>query len=877
MNFNTKICFSVAFLACLHLSSFMHAQNVCSYTLRMKDQFSDGWQGGQLTIRTGADSTTYTIKKTTDSTAVFNVQSGDTLVLRWKPGINAEEVSFQLFDNDNQLVYATTAPGFVSAILYRGRVRCVPCLRPVGVRIENVWDNRVRLRWNAGGTGPFTGWRVITLPQGTPPGVGVGDTLIVTVPRATVNGLSEKTKYDAYVEQLCPGNLSSAQIGPLSFETYWSDDVGITGIVSPVTDCLLSDTVKVLMTNFGANPQSLVRFKYSVNGTDAGVMQPQDGVYTGVLGKDSSAVVAFKTRYNFEKPGEYVITAYTQMGDDDLSNDTFQYYVTTRLVPNYTQAFELWNGGWQARGDENADGRWTWVDAGYNLLRNAPEGDRAWVSRFTTASGKPQISVLESPCFDFSKATTDPHIAFSLLYNNDIFGGGGYLQISDDDGETWKTAGQENVGLNWYNRVNSTLKGPVWAGKSKGWITVKDTLRGMAGKERVRLRFIHYSDGFAKVPAVFAIDQVQVFLPAERDLVALQVETTSDTLFCGLAQDSVRLTFANFGKLPQRLYELAYSVNGGAEWIESVNLDTIYPDQVLTHTFEKPFNSRNGFSEVRARVEASGDANAFNDRTFTTLSHLVAETPFEEDFEAAALPRWSQDARALLTKGHNNKTNVLATRLSPLIRTFSHTVPAMAIRAGDSLFFDYRVVDFSTDSVTDGTKATTLLANTRVEIQISTDCGNKFELLDVISGSTHIPSVRLKTRRIGLTAYAGQDVVLRFKGQQVFGNFWFDLDNLFVGPVGPVSTHVPVLSSAEMRLYPNPARQYVQVEADMQEAAPARLDLTDMMGRVIWTQQFDTNRIATSIDLTTLPGGFYVVRLFSQGKTVVRKMVKAAE
>jgi hypothetical protein len=680
-----------------------------------------------------------------------------------------------------------------------------------------------------------------------------------------------------YVQQLCAGNLGSALVGPLSFETYWSDDVAITGIVSPSNGCTLSDTVKVLMTNFGANPQSLIRFKYSVGEMDAGVMQPQDGVYTGVLGKDSTSVVAFKTTYNFRGAGEYLITAYVETNDDDRSNDTFRYYVTNRIVPTYRQEFELWNGGWEVHTSvPTNNGRWTWTSEDYTLLQSQPEGDRAWVSRFTTATGTPQMAILESPCFDFSATPTDPHIAFSLFYKNDSFSSGGYLQASDDDGTTWKTVGSEKIGLNWYNRTNNFLKGPVWSGASSGWVIAKDTLRGMGGKSRVRLRFVHYTNGFMNPPALFAIDQVQVFLPAQRDLVALEVSASSDGLRCGLEKDSVRLTFSNFGNRTQYLYELSYNINGGPAWTESVNLDSIRPNQVITHTFEKPFDSRRGVFKITAQVAASGDQNEFNNEALLVLGNEVQETPYLEDFETAVPSGWLFDPSAALTEGHNNKSRVLAVRLSPTKKTFTHTLPAIGtIRQGDSLFFDYRIVNYNTDSLKNGTQGTTLLGNTNIEVQISTDCGNSFNTLSDIRGANHLPTANLRTRRIGLANYVGQDIVLRFRGQQVFGDFWFDTDNIVIAPNGPVSVKGPAASFAEMRVYPNPARYEARVDITMQETAPGHLELTDLTGRTLWSQRFEGDQRGLAIPLEDVPPGFYIVRLSSEGKNMLRKLIKS--
>ncbi len=131
----------------------------------------------------------------------------------------------------------------------------------------------------------------------------------MTTPKVTLTVFRKKRIADLH--QQCDSTNASNRIGPYSFQTYWSDDVG-TAVLTPVSGCDLGvEPVKIIMQNYGANPQSLIPFRFTVNGFDAGVPQPQDGFYTGVLGKDSMATIEFETTYNFSAPGEYLIKVFT--------------------------------------------------------------------------------------------------------------------------------------------------------------------------------------------------------------------------------------------------------------------------------------------------------------------------------------------------------------------------------------------------------------------------------------------------------------------------------------------------------------------------------------------------------------------------------------
>lgn len=880
-----KVATQLYFALLMGLIAFNGArvQAQCNFTLKMKDAFSDGWSGGKVTIRTGADSTVYSLFDGGDSTAILSVKTGDTLIIRWAAGTYPGEVSFELLDNDQQTVYKSVPLTPSPKTLYTGKIQCVDCLRPVGVRIENIWDTRIRLRWNPGGTDTILGWQVITGPQGFQPGPGVGDTLKVTLPRATITGLTEKTKYDCYVEQLCPGNLASRRIGPLSFETYWSDDVAITGVVSPRSGCSLGlDTVKILMTNFGANPQSLIPFKYSVNGVDAGVPQPKDGFYTGVLGKDSTSAIAFETTYDFSAPGEYIITAYTQMmKDDNPTNDTFTYRLTNYIEPNYRQGFEDWDGAWTADTAGAKNNVWQYGRPDKTAIPNAAEGKNAWVTDLTKLTPLEERSLLVSPCFSFAGLTTDPMIAFSLIYDNDLGDDGGYLEMSVNDGETWTRVDTTTKGgLNWYNTKNAKYGGAVWAGKSNGWITAKDTLKGVAGKSNVRLRFVHNTDGFLSGSGGMGVDNIQVFVPSARDLVALKATTKGDGSYCGVAQDSVYFTYTNFGTQPQQLYELAYSVNGGPTVIEAIKGDTIFPDEMVTYRFNKTFDSRNGTFNIRAWVAVAGEANTSNDTINYTVKHLVLPLPVVEDFENGEPEGWQLDAKSEVTNEHNNITKVLAVNLFSSNNKFTHTMPVTGpITSGDSLFFDYRITEFKFDSATDGTIPTTLASGTRIDVQVSKDCGETFQNLYTIRNFTHVPpSATMRTRGLSLNNYAGEDIIVRFVGLQTAGDFWFDLDNVNIVDGTLVGIQNPVVAISDMRLQPNPTNGRVSLLAKLRQSADTRVEVVDMMGRLIWSKSVNnTDDIREEIDLSNHPDGIYLVRLMAEGQALTKKLVKTQE
>lgn len=172
--------------------------------------------------------------------------------------------------------------------------------------------------------------------------LGTGNTVISNQSSLVLNNLTEGTDYEFYLTNLCPDGQATVVLGPFPFSTIFSDDVGITEVIAPEDECGLGsgEPVRVAITNFGANPQTLFPLNYSVNGIPVGITQPNDGFFTGIISRDSSEIFEFDLEYDFDLPGDYTIQVWTEMAtDDNLLNDTFT-VVVTRFAPPLFEDFE---------------------------------------------------------------------------------------------------------------------------------------------------------------------------------------------------------------------------------------------------------------------------------------------------------------------------------------------------------------------------------------------------------------------------------------------------------------------------------------------------------------------------------------------------------
>ncbi|MEL7120512.1 MAG: T9SS type A sorting domain-containing protein, partial [Bacteroidota bacterium] len=757
-----------------------YSQNTsCEYTLELFDTNGDGWRGASLTVSINGEPTNYALNNIADdgSFGAFQIPitTGDNLVMTFNPGFMDEDISFILKDAEGNIVFQILGAPPVG-LLFSDVLACPTCLAPeaADVIFNDIRAFTAEILWKP--VDSLTGSYLIEFGRSGFT-LGTGSLFETEEFGITLTELTENTSYDFYYAIKCTEEDTSIFVGPLTFTTLWANDVGVVDLLSPMTACDLgtSDTVNVLLQNFGAAPQTLIPFSYSVNGVDAGVSMPTDGLWTGVLGKDSTSMAEFDQRFNFATPGEYFIQAWTQLSTDSfLLNDTFE--ITVVSIPQvdvlpYFEDFESWGGGWLV-GDDAQNSSWERGIPDGEIINSAAGGDFAWLTSIDSTYNNDERSYLVSPCLDFSNLMVDPRISFALNVETEECCDRAWLEVSTDDGSSWSKVGTALSGINWYNDTANT----AWSGNGgfQGWGYAANTLVGTAGESDVRLRFVFRSDASLNFEGV-GIDNILISEPTALDLAMTGINRLSQQA-CGSTEDTLSVTINNLGAQVVTAFSISFRLSDGTLITETVEDVNIGPDESLEYRFSNTFNSFEQDGElITAFVDLIGDSFRFNDSLNLTINTLES-LPLIEDFEGGTIPtRWSTDG--IVTNEHGLQSFAVSDALSNVDTSFELITPLLGtVEQGDSLSFEYRFV--STAGA--GSMAETLNAGDELSLSISTDCGETYESLLTIDSSNHMNTVAFTRVVVFLDDYIGENIVFRFSAVRGADNYWVDIDNINV-------------------------------------------------------------------------------------------------
>jgi hypothetical protein len=762
-----------------------NAQVTCEFTLELSDSFGDGWNGASLDIELDGVTTNYTFDFSAPDPSFITfpvlVSGTQSINITYNSGFFDSEASYRLLDPVGQVIFEDGNPPLVG-LAFSGEVSCPTCPPPPpsSVIISDIRAFSADVSWT--GSVPDA---LYLLEYGSPGFTpGTGEIISTTETDYTLTNLEQDTEYELYLSVVCEGPDTTTLINSYLFETLIAIDLGISGLINPVSGCAMgmSEKMTIQLQNYGGAPQTFIPFNYSINGVISNINQPIDGVYTGVLGIDSTDIMDFDMNFDFSTPGEYEILVWTEMeGDTVFTNDTFAITIVNTPVIADLPVYETFEteeySGWSL-GMEGQNQSWQFGQPANTVISNAAGGENAWVTNLTGFYNNNEDSYLESPCFDFSGYTEDPIIDFAMFIESESNFDGMWLETTIDGGQTWTKLGLVgDDAVNWYNQVDN-IYGDWWSGQGvfNGWVIASHALDGTAGSEDVRIRFAFGSDGSVQREGV-AVDNIYIHEALTND-VSLFGGTNESLEECGSAVDHILVTLFNHGTDTLNNIPLSYQINDEEIVTEPATGISLAPGEQLTYTFVIPFNSLDLTDYTVTIWTDFADQNPDNNQTVFVSSALIDPLPLAEDFEAGVEPAgWTFNqtfGNIQFPNAHNNPTYNIGDNLYSFNPLFQVTTPWLGqVEEGQSLAFDYRYADYFA-----AIDSTILGPNDRLEVQIATFCSDIYTTIFTIDSSNHIPTTAFTTVNVDLADYVGESIKVRLQASWGEGDYWIDIDNI---------------------------------------------------------------------------------------------------
>ncbi len=933
----------------LCLSAGLVAQD-CNYQLILNDSFGDGWDGAEVIVRiNGIAATAYTVTNDPMIDDGFRrvislpVTDGDSLEIGFNEGAMPEEHSFRLLGNDDEPLFISSSPIVAGDIVFATRVVCLTCFSPPSNSVEffRVRFNSVDYRFDPVSPIEDPIYRLEYRQGDYDPAVDDDGTLLQgqdTTGRIT--GLESNTRYTFWVSTICEATMdTTARRGPFIVMTPKRADVGVTALRGPVSDCNLgSEEVTIGITNFGGQAQAFFNVDYEINGDPAGVERPADGIFTGVVGVDSTEFFTFDTRALLVAPGTYELTLWTELeGDEDSSNDTMTFLVThTPLIVQlpYFESFEASDGFWYADTEDfSAGNSWAWGQPSGTFLDRAPQGRNAWATNLAGAYGADEVSYLNSPCFDLTLVPEDPLFSAVLQINTEVNFDNLSLEITKDQGETWERIENSAGTIFWYNNLQQQF----WTGDGAfpndgGPVMISAVLSGTAGEEiQLRFRFESDNTGFAEGILVDAVSLTERYTD---DLAAVSSTALAlDT--CGTLQDTVVFSFTNRGQNFADDFTLNYRINGG-DIVTEAFPGSLPPGQSETYRFNTLFNASSvAVNRIETWVDLDADVEIDNDTAVFFFS-TIGEIPFVEDFNDMLVPESWMLANGLsvaTTAGSGSPAitgNLSAESDSLGFRTSNYGLVAI----GDELWMDLsfrnaadgtpftdpvdvevRIYDGCTDmpellTAFSATGDTTLMndmtdfagAFVSIEVSLKWTTGELFANVDNL-GIVRCNGLNLIAETDGVSEMGAADGSATIIPGAGFGPYTYDwsngdstatVENLAVGNYDVIVTDafgcseeiafmIDLASGADeptellqgIQVFPNPTDGLLEIRLDLPAATNLQAALYDLTGRELLRRDFGRQlQLNTAFDLGGFPAGIYLLRVQADGAAKTVRVVR---
>jgi len=301
--------------------------------------------------------------------------------------------------------------------------------------------------------------------------------------------------------------------------------------------------------------------------------------------------------------------------------------------------------------------------------------------------------------------------------------------------------------------------------------------------------------------------------------------------------DSLTFSFFNVGSDTAFSVDLNYSVNGETIITETL-MDTIAPGEQGVYTFMTTYNGIPSPLEILAWASWENDEEASNDTTRIIVSNQ-SELPLLEDFESGTPQNWQLDPDLTIANAHNSGSTVIFDNIWSADQTMRFvTANYGPVMAEDSIFFDYRFVEFGS-----GLDSTVLGIGDSLVVRLIPNCDSIETTILNINSETHIPTAQFTRIGLGIPEeYVGAGIQVVFEAFWSSGDYFLDIDNINV-----------------QQCAPSFAAGVIVEDASTNGSSDGGIEVRPQEGLAPYTYLWNTGEITNILD--SIPAGEYMLTI----------------
>jgi hypothetical protein len=359
---------------------------------------------------------------------------------------------------------------------------------------------------------------------------------------------------------------------------------------------------------------------------------------------------------------------------------------------------------------------------------------------------------------------------------------------------------------------------------------------------------------------------------------------------CGSGNNIISVTIKNNGSSTQNNFPVSYQISGEPEVVEMYTA-TLNSGEQANYEFSTPATMTTGGPHtITTSVSLASDQYLLNNnQDLSFIAYLNALGPiFLEPFDVNGVPPsgWSvQNPDSSFT--WEERSNIIGSDGNPTLAAYVNNSNYIGI--GEQDFFTTDIYDLT--SLTDGVLNFDLAkaqysanASDILYVAISTDCGENFSIVYGLSGLSlsTIPDYNTtnnwapqaanewRTEQIDLSAYAGEQIIIRFVNQNNNGNSTY-IDNVFTdGTLAINEFDVLALS-----LYPNPTSQEFTINIGDNSSDNIDVSIINSLGQQLkqYDQSVFNGGSQANFDVSSFASGLYFITIKSEGITTTKKLL----